>query len=945
MSNGYIRIEGAREHNLKNVDVDIPRNRLTVVTGLSGSGKSSLAFDTLYAEGQRRYVESLSAYARQFLNQLQKPDVDHIEGLSPAIAIEQRTAGSNPRSIVATTTEIHDYLRLLYSSIGVPHCPECEKEVSRQSAEQIVDQLLSLPNRTRLALLAPLISGRKGEHEQVFDAIRKMGFVRVRVDGEIHDVDAAPSLDRKKAHTIDAVVDRLIITTRIRTRLTDSVEMALKHGKGLMIALRMKEDETWEEIFFSEKNACPDCSLSFEELSARHFSFNSHYGACPKCAGLGTLLTLDEKLIIPDSSLTLEEGAVQAWRRGGRRLIIYYKQVLRAVAKHYRFGLDRPYKKLTPRIRNILLHGSGEELVEFGYWRGGGRRRYKKPFEGIIPNLMRRYDTTDSDFTKQRLRKYMSRQQCPDCMGARLKREVIACTVGGTSIVDVTGMSILRAQEFFESLELTPTQQGIAGEILKEIKRRLRFMVEVGLEYLTLDRESGTLSGGEAQRIRLATQIGSGLVGVMYVLDEPSIGLHQRDNHRLITMLKELRDRGNTVIVVEHDEPTIRAADHVIDLGPGAGRHGGEIVCSGDVETLLKHKASLTARYMNGQCQIHVPRRRKKAGKEALKIYGAEENNLKKINVSIPLGLLVCVTGVSGSGKSTLVDDILRRALFRFFHGSPESPGAHVRITGMDKLDKVIVIDQSPIGRTPRSNPATYTGAFTFIRKLFSETAASKVRGFGPGRYSFNVKGGRCETCKGDGTLRLEMHFLPDVYVTCEQCGGLRYNSETLEVHYGGKTIAEVLAMTINEAMEFFENIPTINRKLRTLYQVGLGYLQLGQSATTLSGGEAQRVKLAAELSKKATGSTLYLLDEPTSGLHFADVQKLLEVLHRLRDAGNTVVVIEHNLDVVKTADYIIDLGPEGGDAGGEVVAAGSPEDIVHCRSSYTGQFLKKVLS
>ncbi|MDP6525231.1 MAG: excinuclease ABC subunit UvrA [Kiritimatiellia bacterium] len=945
MSNGYIRIEGAREHNLKNVDVDIPRNRLTVVTGLSGSGKSSLAFDTLYAEGQRRYVESLSAYARQFLNQLQKPDVDHIEGLSPAIAIEQRTAGSNPRSIVATTTEIHDYLRLLYSSIGVPHCPECKKEVSRQSAEQIVDQLLSLPNRTRLALLAPLVRGRKGEHEQVFDAIRKMGFVRVRVDGEIHDVDAAPSLDRKKAHIIDAVVDRLIITSRIRTRLTDSVEMALKHGKGLMIALRMKEDETWEEIFFSEKNACPDCSLSFEELSARHFSFNSHYGACPKCAGLGTLLTLDEKLIIPDSSLTLEEGAVQAWRRGGRRLIIYYKQVLRAVAKHYRFGLDRPYKKLTPRIRNILLHGSGEELVEFGYWRGGGRRRYKKPFEGIIPNLMRRYDTTDSDFTKQRLRKYMSRQQCPDCMGARLKREVIACTVGGSSIVDVTGMSILRAQEFFESLELTPTEQGIAGEILKEINRRLRFMVEVGLEYLTLDRESGTLSGGEAQRIRLATQIGSGLVGVMYVLDEPSIGLHQRDNHRLITMLKELRDRGNTVIVVEHDEPTIRAADHVIDLGPGAGRHGGEVVCSGDVETLLKHEASLTARYMNGQCQIHVPRRRKKAGKEALKIYGAEENNLKKINVSIPLGLLVCVTGVSGSGKSTLVDDILRRALFRFFHGSPESPGAHVRITGMDKLDKVIVIDQSPIGRTPRSNPATYTGAFTFIRKLFSETAASKVRGFGPGRYSFNVKGGRCETCKGDGTLRLEMHFLPDVYVTCEQCGGLRYNSETLEVHYGGKTIAEVLAMTINEAMEFFENIPTINRKLRTLYQVGLGYLQLGQSATTLSGGEAQRVKLAAELSKKATGSTLYLLDEPTTGLHFADVQKLLEVLHRLRDAGNTVVVIEHNLDVVKTADYIIDLGPEGGDAGGEVVAVGSPEDIVHCRSSYTGKFLKKVLS
>ena len=945
MSNGYIRIEGAREHNLKDVDVDIPRNRLTVVTGLSGSGKSSLAFDTLYAEGQRRYVESLSAYARQFLNQLQKPDVDHIEGLSPAIAIEQRTAGSNPRSIVATTTEIHDYLRLLYSSIGVPHCPECGKEVSRQNAEVIVDQLLALPNRTRLALLAPLVSGRKGEHEPVFDAIRKMGFVRVRVDGVIHDIDNAPSLDRKKAHSIDAVVDRLIITSRIRTRLTDSVEMALKHGKGLMIVLKMNEDETWEELFFSEKNACADCGLSFEEFSARHFSFNSHYGACPKCAGLGTLLILDEKLIIPDSTLTLEEGAVQAWRRGGRRLIIYYKQVLRAVAKHYRFGLDRPYKKLTPRIRNILLYGSGEEEVEFGYWRAGGRKRYKKPFEGIIPNLMRRYETTDSDFTKQRLRKYMSRQQCPDCMGARLKREVIACTVGGASIVDVTGMSILRAQDFFGALELKTTQQEIAGEVLKEIQRRLSFMAEVGLGYLTLDRESGTLSGGEAQRIRLATQIGSGLVGVMYVLDEPSIGLHQRDNQKLITMLKELRDRGNTVIVVEHDEATIRAADHVVDLGPGAGRHGGEVVSSGDVETLLRHKTSLTARYMNGQCQIHIPRRRKKAGKEALKVYGAEENNLKGINVSIPLGLLVCVTGVSGSGKSTLVDDILRRALFRFFHGSSESPGAHARITGMDKLDKVIVIDQSPIGRTPRSNPATYTGAFTFIRKLFSETVASKVRGFGPGRYSFNVKGGRCETCKGDGTLRLEMHFLPDVYVTCEQCSGLRYNSETLEVHYAGKTIAEVLAMTINESLDFFANIPAISRKLGTLSQVGLGYLQLGQAATTLSGGEAQRVKLAAELSKKATGRTLYLLDEPTSGLHFADVQKLLEVLHRLTDAGNTVVVIEHNLDVVKTADYIIDRGPEGGDAGGTIVAAGSPEEVARCESSYTGQFLKKVLS
>lgn len=945
MSSGYIRIEGAREHNLKNVNVDIPRNCLTVVTGLSGSGKSSLAFDTLYAEGQRRYVESLSAYARQFLNQLQKPDVDHIEGLSPAIAIEQRTAGSNPRSIVATTTEIHDYLRLLYSSIGVSHCPECGKVVTRQSAEQVVEHLLELPNRTRLALLAPLVRGRKGEHEKVLEAVRKMGFVRVRVDGIVYDIDDVPRLERKKSHSIEAVVDRLIITSRIRSRLTDSVEMALKHGKGLVIAMRMNDDETSEDIFFSEKNACAECGLSFDEFSARHFSFNSHYGACPTCSGLGTLLVFDESLIIPDSSLSLEEGAVQAWRRGGRRLIIYYKKVLRSVAKHYRFSIDRPYKKLTKRIRNILLHGSGDELIEFGYWRGGSHKRYEKPFEGIIPNLVRRYETTDSDFTRQRLRKYMSRKVCPDCNGARLKPEVIACTVGDTSIVDVARMSIVRARDFFGSLELTTAQQEIAGEVLKEIQRRLGFMVEVGLDYLTLDRESGTLSGGEAQRIRLATQIGSGLVGVMYVLDEPSIGLHQRDNHRLIAMLKELRDRGNTVIVVEHDEPTIRAADYVLDLGPGAGRHGGEVVCSGTVEELLDSETSLTARYMNGNCRIHVPSSRKKAGKETIRIFGAEENNLKKIDVEVPLGLLVCVTGVSGSGKSTLVDDILRRALFRFFHGSTETPGAHRRITGMDHLDKVIVIDQSPIGRTPRSNPATYTGAFTFIRKLFSETAASKVRGFGPGRYSFNVKGGRCETCKGDGTLRLEMHFLPDVYVTCEQCGGLRYNSETLEVHYGGKTIAEVLAMTINEAMEFFQNIPSIKRRLRTLSDVGLGYLQLGQSATTLSGGEAQRVKLAAELSKKATGSTMYLLDEPTTGLHFADVQKLLEVLHRLRDAGNTVVVIEHNLDVVKTADHIVDLGPEGGDAGGEIIVTGTPEEVARCKSSYTGRYLKEMLS
>jgi len=945
MNRDSILIAGAREHNLRNIDVSVPRNKLTVITGLSGSGKSSLAFDTLYAEGQRRYVESLSAYARQFLNQMQKPDVDYIEGLSPAIAIEQRTAGSNPRSIVATSTEIHDYLRLLYANVGKAHCPRCGKPVTRQSAQEIVERLLALPNRARLIIMAPLVRGRKGLHEDVLDAARRQGFVRVRVDGEIHEIDDVPKPDRNKKHDIDLVVDRLAVTNRIGPRLTDSVETALKQGDGVLVVLHQAENASdWQESLYSEKNACPGCGISFERLTARSFSFNSPYGACPTCSGLGTMLVFDEDLIVPDRDLSIEGGAIQAWRRGGRRLIIYYKRVLRSVARHYGIDVDKPYRKLSPAIRRILMHGSGEEQVEFGYWRGGAYRRTVKPFEGIIPNLVRRYETTRSDYTRQRLRGYMSRQPCETCRGARLRPEAAACTVKGKSIVDVVKLSIVQAAEFFDCIELTEQELHIVAEVLKEIRRRLRFMCEVGLDYITLDRESGTLSGGELQRIRLATQIGSGLAGVLYVLDEPTIGLHLRDNQRLIRMLRELRDIGNTVVVVEHDEEMIRSADYVIDLGPGAGRHGGRVVAAGSVRDLLASKESLTARYLRDRSSVGPQRRRPVARRALLRIQGAAENNLKNIDVTIPLGLMVCVTGVSGSGKSTLVDDILRRAMFRRFYGSRERPGKHRRIAGAEKIDKVVVIEQSPIGRTPRSNPATYTGAYTVIRNLFAQTPAAKVRGYGPGRFSFNVKGGRCETCKGDGILRLEMHFLPDVYVTCEQCRGERYNRETLSIRYGGKTIAEVLAMTVDEALDFFGNIPAVERRLRTLSEVGLGYLQLGQSATTLSGGEAQRIKLSAELARKATGKTLYLLDEPTTGLHFADVHRLLHVLQRLCEAGNTVVVIEHNMDVIRSADYIIDLGPEGGDAGGRVVVAGTPEEVADCESSYTGRFLTEAL-
>ncbi len=943
MSEDAIVISGAREHNLKNITVALPRNTLTVITGISGSGKSSLAFDTLYAEGQRRYVESLSAYARQFLNQMQKPDVDSIDGLSPAIAIEQRTAGSNPRSIVATSTEIHDYLRLLYASIGKPHCPQCGKPVASQSAEEIVDLLMAFPNRTRMVLLSPLVRGRKGQHAEVFESVRRQGFVRARVDGELYELEAVPGLDKARPHTIEAVIDRLIITSKIRARLTDSVELALEKGNGTMIAMHEAEG-TWHEAFYSERFACADCSLSFPQLSPRSFSFNSPYGACRECAGLGTQLVPDESLVVPDPNQSIAGGAIQAWRKGGRRLILHYRRLLKALAKHYAFSLDVPFKKLPKRVRTVILHGSGDEEVEFGYWRGGVYRRHKKPFEGVLPNLMRRYETTESDYARQGLRKYMGREECPACHGARLKPEAAACLVGDGSIVEVTRMSVREALTFVRELPLTDQEQHIAGDVLKEVNHRLRFMVEVGLDYLTLDRQSGTLSGGESQRIRLATQIGSGLVGVLYVLDEPTIGLHVRDNARLIRMLRELQDAGNTVVVVEHDEQMIREADHVIDLGPGAGRHGGEVVSEGTVDDLLDTSGSITARFLKRDIHVHVPGKRKKPTRDTLKVFGAAENNLKGINVSFPLGLFVCVTGVSGSGKSTLVDEIVRKALFRHFYRSKERPGKHRRMTGLDKLDKVVVIDQSPIGRTPRSNPATYTGAFSPIRSLFARTPTAKVRGYGPGRFSFNVKGGRCETCKGDGTLRLEMHFLPDVYVTCERCGGARYNRETLEVRYGDRHIAEILGMTVNEALAFFRNVPTVARRLVALQEVGLGYLQLGQSATTLSGGEAQRIKLSSELSKVATGQTLYLLDEPTTGLHFADIRKLLQVLCRLRDAGNTVVVIEHNLDVIRSADYIIDLGPEGGDAGGEIVVAGTPEQVAACAASHTGRYLKDVL-
>ncbi len=937
MAKQWIKVAGAREHNLKDVHVQIPRDELTVVTGLSGSGKSSLAFDTIYAEGQRKYVESLSAYARQFLGQMQKPDVDYIEGLSPAVSIEQRTAGANPRSIVATTTEIYDYLRLLFASIGKAHCYSCGKPVSSQSAEEMVEQLMKLPARTKLMLLAPLVRGRKGEHAEVFEQIRKQGFVRARVDGEIYEIENVPKLAKTYKHTIEAVVDRLAISDDIRSRMTDSVEVALGQGEGLVTAL-IERGDGWEERIFSEHYACVDCGISFDKLEARHFSFNSPYGACPACHGLGTQMVFDEDLVVPDKSIPVE-SCVHPWRYGGRRMIIYHKKLLQAVAELNGYDPRTPFDELPHKVQEQIFYGTGDVPIEY-YMR---RRLISKPFRGVFNMLMERVESNESEAMSHWLRGYMNRRICPVCNGARLQPAVLACTVDGRNIREMISDSVIDSQRFFDSLKLTKQEQLITREILKEIRSRLGFMVDVGLDYLTLDRESGTLSGGEAQRIRLATQIGAGLVGVVYVLDEPSIGLHQRDNDRLIHTLQGLRDLGNTVIVVEHDEQTIRTADYVVDLGPAAGRHGGEVVFSGTVDKLMKAD-TLTAHYLRGEKMVEVPEKRTRPYKGWIELKGAEANNLKKVNAKFPLGLFTCVTGVSGSGKSTLVDYTLKRALARHFNGSKDTPGKFRSVNGLEFVDKMIVIDQSPIGRTPRSNPATYTGAFTDIRNLFATLPASKVRGYKPGRYSFNVKGGRCERCKGDGILKIEMHFLPDVYVPCEQCNEKRYNRETLEVHYKGKNIADVLDMTINEAFEFFEAVPKIKRKMQTLCDVGLGYLKLGQPATTLSGGEAQRVKLSSELSKRSTGQTVYILDEPTTGLHFADVHKLLEVLERLRDEGNTVIVIEHNLDMIKRADHIIDLGPGGGVNGGTIVTAGSPEKVVKCSGSYTGQYLQDLL-
>ena len=1004
MSKEFIRIGGAREHNLKDLTLNIPRDKLVVITGLSGSGKSSLAFDTIYAEGQRKYVESLSAYARQFLDQMQKPEVDFIEGLSPAIAIEQRSSASNPRSIIATTTEIYDYLRLLYAHVGRPYCPETGAPIVRQTTSDIVDKILALPPRSRVMLLAPVVRDQKGEFRDVIERLSREGFVRARVDGELLELanGVRVKLDPKQRHTIEAVVDRLVIDEKIRIRLSDSVETALKWGEGVMQTLHQPATELggaagatgprdssspgistgngqaeWIETLHSNRNLSPVTGKSYEPLTPKHFSFNAPAGACPVCHGLGQKMVFDDGLVVPDAEKSLEQGAVLPWRRGGKRMVVYYKAVLKGVAAHYGQSMETPYKDLPESFKAVLLHGSGQTEVAFSFWRAGKLSKVNRPFEGVIPNLERLYQESESEFTRNRLKSFMSPQFCDACLGQRLKPEILAVTLGGAevakfrrpkdppdrepkpnpgrvreaipglSIMDVCALSVQRANAFFGQLNLSEFDRKIAQEIIKEIRARLGFLENVGLGYLTLDRESGTLSGGEAQRIRLATQIGAGLVGVLYILDEPSIGLHQRDNDRLLHTLKGLRDLGNSVLVVEHDADTIRQADYLLDLGPGAGVRGGELVAAGTLNEVLANPRSLTAKYLNGELSIPVPRQRLKPSPERgwLEVLGARENNLKNIDARIPLGTLTCVTGVSGSGKSTLVDDILRRALFRKFFGSKERPGKHRALKGFENLDKVIVIDQTPIGRTPRSNPATYTGMFNHIRDLFARLPAARIRGYESGRFSFNVKGGRCEKCQGDGLIRIEMHFLPPVYVTCEACNGRRYNRETLEISYKGKNIADVLAMTVDEAVTFFRAVPQIYEPLLTLAEVGLGYIGLGQAGTTLSGGEAQRVKLAAELSRKATGHTLYILDEPTTGLHFHDVAKLLEVLFKLRASGNTLLVIEHNLDVIKTADWVIDLGPEGGDAGGQVVTQGPPELIAQSPNSHTGQYLRPVLA
>lgn len=933
-----IIVKGARQHNLKDIDVEIPRDKLVVITGLSGSGKSTLAFDTIYAEGQRRYVESLSAYARQFLGQMDKPDVDYIEGLSPAISIDQKTTSKNPRSTVGTVTEIYDYLRLLFARVGKPHCPKCGKEIAQQTIDQMVDTVLELPERTRIQIMAPVVRGRKGEHKRLLEGIKKDGFVRVRVDGKIRDIAEEIELDKNKKHDIEIIVDRIIVKPGIESRLADSIEMALAQANGLVTVDIIDQ----EEMLFSQSFACVDCGISLEELSPRMFSFNSPYGACNVCSGIGVNMEVDPDLVIPDRTKSAEQGAVAPWSSSPDG---YYFQMLKAALENYGYDVKTPFEDLPDNIINMILYGS-DKPIEFTYESrfSKRRRKFKGYYEGVVNNLKRRYQETDSAWSREDIEGYMSTKDCPACGGTRLRPESLAVTIGGKSIADVTSLSIKEALDFFKNLQLTKRESLIARQILKEIMGRLKFLVDVGLSYLTLDRTSGTLSGGESQRIRLATQIGSRLVGVLYILDEPSIGLHQRDNERLINTLKELRDLGNTVLVVEHDEDTMRSADYIIDIGPGAGEHGGKIVATGSLKEIQKNKDSITGQYLSGKKKIPVPSARRKPNKKWLKLKGCSEHNLKKIDVDFPLGLFTCVTGVSGSGKSTLVNEILYKVLKDKLYHSHSNPGKYEKIVGIKHIDKVINIDQSPIGRTPRSNPATYTNVFTDIREIYSLTPEARMRGYKPGRFSFNVKGGRCEACKGDGIIKIEMHFLADVYVPCEVCRGKRYNRETLEVKYKGKTISDVLDMTVDEALRFFKNIPKIKRKLKTLQDVGLGYIRLGQPSTTLSGGEAQRVKLATELSKRSTGKTVYILDEPTTGLHAFDIQKLLNVLQRLVEAGNTVIVIEHNLDVIKSADYIIDLGPEGGDKGGYIVAKGTPEEISQNPESYTGQFLKKLL-
>ena len=941
--NDKIIIKGAKEHNLKNINLEIPRDKLVVITGLSGSGKSSLAFDTLYAEGQRRYVESLSSYARQFLGLMEKPDVESIEGLSPAISIDQKTTSKNPRSTVGTVTEIYDYIRLLYARVGVPYCPNCGKKIEKQSIDQIVDNVMKLDEGTRIQVLAPVVRSRKGEYTKLFEDLQKDGFARVRVDGEIYELTDMEDikLDKNKKHEIEIVVDRLVIKPEITARLTESIEVALKHADNLVL-IDVVGNKT---ILYSCNYACPDCGFSFPELTPRMFSFNNPYGACPKCSGIGYLMKMDEDLIIPDRTKTLYDGVkafgASTMKKGDTMARMYFE----SIAKHY--GVEIKNKKIKDLPKDFLdkiLYGTGMEEIDFEYSSYAGIRKFKAPFEGVIPTLERRHNETKSQGMRDFYEMYMSNMHCDECNGARLKKEILAVKINNKNINEITEFSIRQLQQFLRELDLTSSQKIIAEMILKEIDARLQFLIDVGLEYLTLSRSSGTLSGGEAQRIRLATQIGSGLTGVLYILDEPSIGLHQRDNDRLIATLKKLRDLGNTLLVVEHDEDTMYAADQIIDIGPGAGVHGGRVMAQGTAEEIKQIEGSITGEYLSGKKRINIPEKRRKGNKKSLEIIGATENNLKNISVKFPLGVFACITGVSGSGKSTLINEVLYKNIAQKLNGASEKPGKCKQIKGIDNIDKIINIDQSPIGRTPRSNPATYTGAFDLIRDIFAGTNEAKIRGYEKGRFSFNVSGGRCESCSGDGVHKIEMHFLPDVYVPCEVCKGKRYNRETLEVKYKGKNIADVLDMTVEEALEFFENIPKIKQKIQTLYDVGLGYIKLGQPSTTLSGGEAQRVKLATELSKRATGKTLYILDEPTTGLHIADVHKLVDILQRLVDTGNTIIVIEHNLDLIKTADYIIDLGPEGGDAGGEVVAVGTPEQICKNDRSYTGKFLKKYL-